>query len=265
MSRDRAGQRFVRLGGALAVALLVAAAPAVHGQEAPGLFARVMTVQVHLGKDDVYVDLRRRVIAAATERGWSRTVVVSSTLAGEGGQYVVFSLHENLRELIDHDVVTFGAANADPAGWRDRLQQAIQRVDTEIFRMRPDLSGPAPITDLAAVEAWSVVRVRVRTGMAPQYEGYVRAVAEAARQVAPDVRWNTYAPGINTGPVYRISVPLSGDLGDGVPSGDAWLRQVHGAEAAERMIRQGMEAVESSNVVLLRNRPELSYYPPPQE
>jgi len=239
--------------------------PAVAEEAAPGpTFVQVLTVHTHPGKQAVYAAFRAEFARTAADMGWPVAIYGSSSLVADGAQYRFVSFHDNLRNLLEPGPVSVMFAD-EPGGLGRVLSESVAQVRTEVFLLRPDLGGPTPVPEAATIEVWYVFRDHIRSGQEASYETYLARAVEAARQRAPGASWVVYAPGINTGPVYHVAVPMTGDLGTGPPSADGWIREVFGARNGEQIIRRGQDALESRQVTLMRNRPDLSYYPPPAE
>lgn len=91
-------------------------------------------------------------------------------------------------------------------------------------------------------------------------EEYLKALKAAAEKVSPNSVWIVSSPGINTGPVNRVAVPMTShptNLGNV----NAWLVEAFGDEEARRLLSLRDEARVSVGRRYFRNRPDLSYYP----
>jgi hypothetical protein len=126
---------------------------------------------------------------------------------------------------------------------------------------RPDLAV-MPDSPVGQRVIW--LQATVRAGENERFEAYVAKVAEATREVAPEVRYATFAPVFGSHNTYVFSVPTSYAQLDEAPvmSVSERLREAFGEREARRLESERAATVESLVQLLVRPRPDLAYQPP---
>jgi hypothetical protein len=142
--------------------------------------------------------------------------------------------------------------------------EVVASVERGVWVQRPDLAV-MPDSPVGQRVIW--LQATVKAGENERFEAYVAKVAEATREVAPEVRYATFAPVFGSQNTYVFSVPTSyAQLDEGpVMSVSERLRKAFGEREARRLEAERAATVESLVQLLTRPRPDLAYQPPAEE
>ena len=155
-------------------------------------------------------------------------------------------------------VEAFGAGEVAKLFGGDAVVESIQRG---LWIERRDLST-APSEPGGELAIW--LQVAVKAGEEERFEAYLDKVADATRKVAPDTRYTTYAPVFGSPDIYVFVIPTSYSQLDSGPamSVSQRLREAFGEREAKQLDAERAASAASSETLLIKFRPEMSYLPP---
>jgi len=137
----------------------------------------------------------------------------------------------------------------------------VQTVQSGVWIHRPDLSSGVDPEGPPGRNMW--LQVNVVPGMNARAEAYIAKVAEATRQVAPEITYQAYAPLVGEPNFYVFTVPSSYerlDQGPVMPI-PARLEKAFGKREADRLEAERAAVVADQSTVLVNARSDLSYWP----
>ncbi|MDH3641660.1 MAG: hypothetical protein OES38_06170 [Gammaproteobacteria bacterium] len=137
----------------------------------------------------------------------------------------------------------------------------VESTERGLWFERRDLST-APSNAAGELSIW--LQVGVKPGEEERFEAYLAKVAEATRQVVPEVSYTTFAPVFGSPDIYVFAVPTSFaqlDAGPGIPVSQR-LREAFGEREAKKLEAERAASVASSATLLIRTRTDMSYLPP---
>lgn len=172
-------QIITRLGAAC-VALLFALTSFAYAQNPPAQQSyEVTTVQVKPGMGGEYVDLQKKEMIPALQKGGvkQRSVWTTATF-GEGGEYVTLRPIESLAQFDDPHPVVKALGQEGATALLAKRARLISSSHIVQITARPDL-GVAPKADYAYKLGVSA-NVSVTPGRTDEYEKYVKALSATA-------------------------------------------------------------------------------------
>ena len=135
-------------------------------------------------------------------------------------------------------------------------------VERGMWVERPDLSTAPGNGGGSELAIW--LQVAVNPGEDERFESYLEKVAEATRQVSPDVGYTAYSPVFGLPNIYVFVVPTSYarlDAGPAMPVSER-LREAFGEREARRLEAERGASAAASDTLLVKVRPDMSYQPP---
>jgi hypothetical protein len=253
---------------ALALSLLVLVGLTSPGatQSQPGQpaeFIQVITTTVKSGAVSDYEDFGRKVVAGANKVGapqrWSTSQV---SLGGPGLTYTVvlpFTKWGDVDAWVPvRNVLVKAYGPAEGARILKAGRSAIERTETAVYRLLPDLSTRPKAFDPPPAFVHLFV-TEVEPAMAPAWEDFLaklKTAQEKSAQAPTAVRRSAVLGMSNT---YVTAVPFNKFAErDGWPTNLAVLRDAYGETEARSLDQTRLKSTRSARQLVLIYRPDLS-------
>jgi hypothetical protein len=242
----------------------LASPAATQGQpEQPSEFIQVITVSVKPGAVADYENFIKKVVAGANKIGAAQRWMVSQvTLGGPGRTYstvLPFSKWSEVdawpqvRQIL---VKAYGEAEATRitrAGG-----EAIERSETAVYRLLPDLSTRPKVFNPPAARMHLFV-TEVEPAMVPQWESYL-ARLKTAQEKSPQAPTAVRRVAVlGAGNTYVTAVPFNKFADrDSWPTNMELLREAYGEAEARSLNDTRLRSTRSVRQLVMTYRPELS-------
>ncbi len=230
-----------------------------YAEEAPPRGVAINIFQVKPGGAPGFEQVSAKFKAAADKVG-SRPYIGYSAAIGNNGQYAFASAFNSFGELAEQQdpmSQVYSAEELQEIG--QMFRASVESTDSYIIVPRPDL-GIAPPEFDSPPEILLLIQITVKQGMSEQLQEYMGNLVEATKATAPDVYWNTFQPGLGSGPIWRVGIPMNWvDLDTPNKPIPDRLNEHFGKRAGERIYESGQDAIESISFNVVRVRQDLSH------
>jgi hypothetical protein len=253
---------------ALALSLLVVFGVTSRGETQgqptqPAEFIQVITTTVKSGAVSDYEDFVRKIVAGANKIGapqrWSTSQV---SLGGPGFTYTVVLPFSKWGEVdvwnAVPDILSKAYGEAEKARIMKSGRAAIERTETSVYRLLPDLSTRPKIFNPPPTFVHLFV-TEVEPAMVPAWENFLarlKAAQEKSPQAPTAVRRVAVLGASNT---YVTAVPFNKFAErDSWPTNRAVLRDAYGETEAHSLDETRLRSTRSARQLVLAYRPDLS-------
>jgi hypothetical protein len=229
----------------------------------PAEFIQVITTTVKSNAVADYEDFVKKIVAGANKIGapqrWSTSQV---SVGGSGFTYTVVLPFSKWAEVDGWNAVPDILLKAYGEAERARIQKsgraAIERTETSVYRLLPDLSTRPKIFNPPTAFVHLFV-TEVEPAMVPAWEkflGQIKAAQEKSPQAPTAVRRVAVLGASNT---YVTAVPFNKFAErDSWPTNMALLRDAYGETEARSIDETRLRATRSARQLVLMYRPDLS-------
>lgn len=207
-------------------------------------------------------EMGKQVVAANRQLETDRYWTAWRQMAGTNNELMFIRSFPNFAALDEApvDAVTT-AYGPEKAAEIYQAWGAVETVQTGIWVHNPALSVGKPASNPGGVSIW--LQVDVAAGEDEAFADYLAKVAEATREVTPDLSYQAYAP-VAGEPgywVFAIDTTLAQmDQGPGMSIMDR-LQKAFGTSTARKLKAIRDKAVVDARQVIARVDPALSYWP----